>query len=72
MHLHIVTKEEDSINSARHKITIDKNSLLYEIIKKETLDVVSLHGMEIARVPKNIFVSIKSCCLYKKRGRMAM
>lgn len=60
IHLHIVTKEEASINSARHKISIDKNSLLYEIIKQENLDVVSLHGMAIARVPKSIYVSAKA------------
>lgn len=60
IHLHIVTKEEDSINKARHKITIDKNSLLYEIFKQETMNVVSLHGMSIARVPKNTLVSAKA------------
>ncbi len=57
IHLHVVTKEKESIDRARHKIKIIKNSLLYEIVKKEYLDVVSLHEMAINRVSKDILVS---------------
>lgn len=60
IHFHVVTKEEDSIIKARHKIKIENNSLLYEIVKKDTLNVVSLHGMAIARVPHYLKVSAVS------------
>ena len=33
----------DNIDSAKHKIKIDKDSILYNVYKKEEIDVVSLH-----------------------------
>lgn len=60
IHSHYVTKELDSINSARHKIKIEKDSLLYEIVKKEEIDVVSLHSIVIARTPKSLYLSAKA------------
>lgn len=59
-HFHIVTKENNSILSARHKIKIEKNSLLYEIFKKEEMNVVSLHSMGISRVSKDTIISAKA------------
>ncbi len=60
IHFHMVTKEKDSIENARHSIKIEKNTLLFDIVKKETLNVVSLHGMAIARVPSNMSISAES------------
>lgn len=57
IHSHIVTKEIESIEKAKHKIKIAKNSLLYEMMGKSEIEGVSLHEMSIARVPKNILVS---------------
>ena len=59
-HNHTVTKEKESINKARHKIKILKNSFLNEIYKVEELDVVSLHKYSIKRTSKNTLVSAKS------------
>ena len=77
-HFHIVNKEEDSINSARHKIHIEKDTLLYEILEEETKDVVSLHGMAIARTPKSICVSatmedsIIEAIEYREKGALLL
>lgn len=59
-HQHFVTKEISSIDNARHKIKLKKESLLYEIFECDDLEVVSLHGMAIARTPKNVVVSAKA------------
>lgn len=59
-------KKEDSnidlsiINKSRHKIKIDKESLLYEILKKEESNIVSLHNMAINRTADNVLISAKS------------
>lgn len=55
-HRNFVTKEKESIDSARHKVHIQKDSLLYQIYKTEELNVVSLHSFAINRVPKTINV----------------
>lgn len=60
LHSHSITKDIASIENARHKIKIEKNSLLFDIYKKEEMDVVSLHGIVIARTPKNLKVSATS------------
>lgn len=57
LHSHYVTKEQESIDKAKHKIKIEPNSILYNIYKQEELDVVSLHSIVINRTSKNIFVS---------------
>ncbi len=57
IHSHYVTKDADSINSVRHKVNINKQSLLYQILKKEEINVVSLHGVAIARCPKSLLAS---------------
>jgi gamma-glutamyl-gamma-aminobutyrate hydrolase PuuD len=44
----------DNINSARHKVIIkDKDSLIYDIYKKEVLNVVSLHNYALKWVGKD-------------------
>lgn len=60
IHFHIVTKEKESIDLAKHKIKLEQNSLLHEIVKKREIDVVSLHGMAIARTSKKTLVSAKA------------
>lgn len=60
IHFHIVTKEKESIDLARHKIKLEQNSLLREILKKTEIDVVSLHSMAIARTSKETFVNAKA------------
>lgn len=60
IHSHYVTKDVDSINNARHKIKIEKSSLLYEIVKKEEIDVVSLHCMAVQRTPSLLKVSAEA------------
>jgi len=57
LHSHYVTKEKESIENARHKIKIKPNTILYDILKKEEVEVVSLHSIVIARTPKNVLVS---------------
>ena len=60
IHKNVVSKEEQSLNSAKHKIKIKKNSFMYDIYGEEEISVVSLHSYEIARTPDNIMVSAKS------------
>ncbi len=60
MHSHYVTKDLDSIEAAKHSIKIKKNSFLYQIYEVQEKDVVSLHSIVVARVPKDILVSAKS------------
>lgn len=57
LHSHYVTKEQESIDKAKHKIKVEPNSILYHIYNQEELDVVSLHSIVINRVSKNILVS---------------
>ena len=77
-HLHIVTKEKDSIDRARHKIKIKKDSLLYEILGNEVLDVVSLHSMAITETSKNLLVSAEAedgvieAVEYKENGALLL
>ncbi len=60
IHNHDVTKEQESISKARHKIKIEKNSFLYSIYKQEEIEVVSLHEKVIPRVSEKLLVSAKS------------
>ena len=59
-HSHIVTKEQDTIDASKHKITIAKDSFMYDIYNCESIDVVSLHSYIIARTSNNILVSAKT------------
>ncbi len=78
IHLHIVTKEKETIDKARHKVKIQKNSLLHEIFGCEDVDVVSLHGFVIARTPKNVLVSAEAedktveAVEYKEKGALLL
>lgn len=59
IHNNYVTKDENSINNAKHTINIVKNSLLEKIYKKEKIDVVSLHSTVINRINSSM-ISAKS------------
>lgn len=60
LHDHYVTKEEESIERAKHPIQILKNSFLYEIYKEESIRVPSMHTMIIPRTPHHLLVSAYS------------
>jgi len=49
-HSHYVTKDEESINHAKHKIIIEPNSFMESIYGKKSIYVVSLHSIVINRV----------------------
>lgn len=51
----------DNVDEARHEIEIsDKNSILYEILKKEKLNVVSLHNYNPKWIGKDFKVTAKA------------
>ena len=56
-HRKLVTKNIDTINNAKHKIDIKKNSILYDIYKSDQIDVVSLHSSVVNRTTKDIKIS---------------
>lgn len=60
LHKNKVTKDNNVINSAKHKINIKEDSFMYDIYKQKEIDVVSIHSYEIARTPSNIIVSARS------------
>lgn len=60
LHQHYVTKDVETINQARHKIKIVSHSLLESIYQKTEMDVVSLHGIKIARTSESVLVSAHS------------
>ncbi len=59
-HLHEVTKDEKSINNAKHDINIKENSFMYDIYKTNKLSVVSLHSSTVNRLTDNVLVSALS------------
>lgn len=62
IHNHDVTKEQESISKARHKIKIEKNSFLYSIYKQEEIEVVSLM--------KKLFQEFLKNYLYQQKVQM--
>ena len=54
-HFHEITLE--NVDTARHLVSIKKDSFLYDIYQTEELDVVSLHKMEIHRTSKDTLIS---------------
>ncbi len=60
LHNHYVTKEKESQEAARHRIYLQKNTLFYKIMKKEKLDVVSLHTVILPYVAYDVLVSARS------------
>ena len=56
-HRRHVTKDINTVNNAKHKINIKKDSLLYKIYKCDTLDVVSLHSSIVSRTSKSIKIN---------------
>jgi gamma-glutamyl-gamma-aminobutyrate hydrolase PuuD len=59
-HFHCITKDSESINSALHKINIEPNTILSNILKEKTIECVSLHSLTVARIPKSLKVSAKA------------
>lgn len=59
-HSHYVTKEEETINKARHEIKIKDGSTLKSIYEVDTKEVVSLHGYIVKRTPKILQVTAKT------------
>lgn len=60
LHSHYVTKDIDTIEAAKHPIHLLEDSLLYQIYKKNSIDVVSLHETVINRVSKDTIIAAKS------------
>lgn len=59
-HNHYVTKDEESINAAKHEITLKKESLLYSIFKAEKIMMPSMHKMMINRTSKDTLINAKT------------
>ena len=60
LHLHYVTKDEESIKSAMHKIFIVDNTFMKEIYDTSSIFVPSMHGHTVARITNNLIVSARS------------
>ncbi len=60
LHSHYVTKDQETIEKAKHKIQIKPNTFLYDIYKTDTLNVVSLHSVIINRNSKDTIISSKA------------
>lgn len=58
IHGHIITR--DNIDTARHLITITKDSFLYQIYQKEIINVVSLHNVIVKRAGNFLQVTAQS------------
>lgn len=56
-HLHYVTKDEESINNAKHNINIKDNTFMHDIYNTNKLSVVSLHSTMVNRLPNYVKVS---------------
>ena len=57
LHNHYVTKNEETIQAAKHLVQIKPNTLLASLYKEKELSVVSLHSIGVARVSKTLTVS---------------
>lgn len=60
IHDHIITKDKEKIDDARHIIYVKRNSLLNKIYQREELNVVSLHKFAIAKSLENLSITAKS------------
>jgi len=58
-HLHYVTKDQESINAARHKVNILNDSFLSDIYKNNGINCASMHSYVISRVPECLSVVAK-------------
>jgi putative glutamine amidotransferase len=58
IHNHYVLR--DTIDTARHEITIEDNSILSDIYNNKIINVVSLHGIEVKRYGLMFNVSAKA------------
>lgn len=57
-HLHVVNRT--NFNDARHKIKLEKESFIYDTYKKELIDVVSLHKVEIKRASNSVKITARA------------
>ncbi len=57
IHSNYVTKDKESIEKAKHKIIINKNTFMYDIYKKEAIKVPSMHGFKPPRLSKELIIS---------------
>lgn len=55
---HNVTR--NSIDETKHTININENSMLYNLVKCNALDVSSMHNYAINNVPSNISITARS------------
>ena len=60
LHMHYVTNDKLTQEKARHKIKIEKNSILYDIYKKDTLNPVSLHNFVLPKIANDLTISSRA------------
>lgn len=55
-----VIVDYDNVDDARHEVSIDENSRLYDILKKSKIDAVSLHSFGQKHIGKDFKVAAKA------------
>ena len=60
LHNHYVTKDKETQDKARHKIFLEKSSLLYKVLKCDEINVISLHNVILPYASKELTISSKS------------
>lgn len=50
----------DTLSKSRHDININKDSILYDIYNKDTINVLSLHLKQVTNVGSDFYVSAKA------------
>lgn len=65
IHGYQIMKEEipcnlDTLSKSRHDININKDSILYSIYNKSTINVLSLHLKQVTNVGSDFYISAKS------------
>ena len=50
----------DTLSKSRHDININKDSILYDIYNKDTINVLSLHLKQVTNVGSSLFVSARA------------
>lgn len=65
MHGYKIMKDEvecnlDTLSKSRHDININKDSILYDIYNKDTINVLSLHLKQVTNVGSDFYVSAKA------------
>ncbi len=60
VHSKYVTKDQESIEKAKHKIIIYKDTFMYDIYKKKSINVPSMHSFKPPRISKELLISAKA------------